>query len=38
MGAISLLTRKGEVALAKRIKRGQVLVLKALSRCLDFCL
>ena len=32
MGAVSLLTRKGEVAIAKRIERGQMLVLKTLSR------
>jgi RNA polymerase primary sigma factor len=32
MGTVSLLTRKGEVAIAKRIERGQLLVLKALSR------
>ena len=32
MGTVSLLTRKGEVAIAKRIERGQLLVLKTLSR------
>jgi RNA polymerase primary sigma factor len=32
MGTVSLLKREGEVAIAKRIERGQVLVLKALSR------
>jgi len=32
MGTVSLLTRKGEVAIAKRIERGQMRVLKTLSR------
>ena len=32
MGAIPLLTREGEVDIAKRIERGQLQVLKALSR------
>jgi RNA polymerase primary sigma factor len=32
MGAVDLLTRKGEVDLAKRIERGELLVHKALSR------
>jgi RNA polymerase primary sigma factor len=32
MGAVPLLTREGEVKIAKRIERGQVQVLKALSR------
>ena len=32
MGASSLLTREGEVEIAKRIERGQLSVLKALSR------
>ncbi|HEX2713248.1 MAG TPA: RNA polymerase sigma factor region1.1 domain-containing protein, partial [Candidatus Acidoferrales bacterium] len=32
MGSVPLLTRKGEVAIAKRIERGQVRVLKAISR------
>jgi RNA polymerase primary sigma factor len=32
MGAVPLLTREGEVALARRIERGQMLVLKAISR------
>src|ERR1039457_7339289 len=32
MGTVPLLTREGEVALAKRIERGQNRVLKALSR------
>jgi RNA polymerase primary sigma factor len=32
MGAVPLLTREGEVALAKRIERGNFLVMKALSR------
>ncbi len=32
MGAVPLLTREGEVELAKRIERGQLCVLKALSR------
>jgi RNA polymerase primary sigma factor len=32
MGAVPLLTKKGEVTLAKRIERGEALVLKALSR------
>jgi RNA polymerase primary sigma factor len=33
MGAAPLLTREGEVAIAKRIERGRVSVGKALSRC-----
>jgi RNA polymerase primary sigma factor len=32
MGAVPLLTREGVVALAKRIERGKMLVLKAISR------
>ncbi|MFQ5664637.1 MAG: RNA polymerase sigma factor RpoD [Terriglobia bacterium] len=32
MGTVPLLTREGEVAIAKRIERGQLRVLKALSR------
>jgi len=32
MGAVPLLTREGEVEIAKRIERGQNIVLKALSR------
>ncbi|HXI43838.1 MAG TPA: RNA polymerase sigma factor RpoD [Bryobacteraceae bacterium] len=32
MGAVPLLTREGEVEIAKRIERGQMIVLKALSR------
>ena len=32
MGAVPLLTREGEVALAKRIERGQFLVLKTITR------
>jgi RNA polymerase primary sigma factor len=32
MGSVPLLTREGEVAIAKRIERGQMLVLKTLSR------
>src|SRR5262245_43143481 len=32
MGTVPLLTRDGEVAIAKRIERGQVTVLKVLSR------
>src|SRR5713226_4121456 len=32
MGTVPLLTREGEVAIAKRIERGQMLVLKTLSR------
>ncbi len=32
MGAVPLLTREGEVTLAKRIERGQFLVLKAITR------
>jgi len=32
MGSVPLLTREGEVAIAKRIERGQNLVLKMLSR------
>jgi RNA polymerase primary sigma factor len=33
MGAAPLLTRDGEVAIAKRIERGRLAVRKALSRC-----
>src|SRR5712692_7380276 len=32
MGTVPLLTREGEVAIAKRIERGQLLVLKTMSR------
>jgi len=32
MGTVPLLTREGEVAIAKRIERGQLLVLKTISR------
>ena len=32
MGVVSLLTREREVAIAKRIERGQILVLKTISR------
>jgi len=32
MGSVPLLTREGEVAIAKRIERGQMLVLKTISR------
>src|SRR2546425_8089348 len=32
MGTVPLLTREGEVAIAKRIERGQMLVLKTTSR------
>jgi RNA polymerase primary sigma factor len=32
MGTVPLLTREGEVAIAKRIERGQLLVLKVISR------
>ncbi len=32
MGTVPLLTREGEVEIAKRIERGQLRVLKALSR------
>ena len=32
MGTVPLLTREGEVAIAKRIERGQMLVLKTFSR------
>jgi RNA polymerase primary sigma factor len=32
MGTVPLLTREGEVAIAKRIERGQQLVLKVISR------
>src|SRR5258708_20146275 len=32
MGMVPLLTRQGEVDIAKRIERGQLRVLKALSR------
>jgi RNA polymerase primary sigma factor len=33
MGTVPLLTREGEIELARRIERGQHSVLKALSRC-----
>ncbi len=33
MGTVPLLTREGEVEIAKRIERGQNNVLKAMSRC-----
>ena len=33
MGTVPLLTRQGEVEIAKRIERGQNNVLKAMSRC-----
>ncbi len=32
MGTVPLLTREGEVAIAKRIERGQLVVLKTISR------
>ena len=32
MGTVPLLTREGEVAIAKRIERGQLLVFKTISR------
>ena len=32
MGTVPLLTREGEVAIAKRIERGQLMVLKTISR------
>jgi RNA polymerase primary sigma factor len=32
MGSVPLLTREGEVAIAKRIERGQLRVMKTLSR------
>src|SRR3984957_20374967 len=32
MGTVPLLTREGEVAIAKRIERGQLLVLKTIPR------
>jgi RNA polymerase primary sigma factor len=32
MGAVPLLTREGEVVIAKRIERGQLLVLKTITR------
>ena len=32
MGTVPLLTREGEVEIAKRIERGQMRVLKAISR------
>src|SRR5215469_3814094 len=32
MGTVPLLTREGEVAIAKRIERGQLLVMKVISR------
>ncbi|HKG97010.1 MAG TPA: sigma-70 family RNA polymerase sigma factor, partial [Pyrinomonadaceae bacterium] len=33
MGVVPLLTREGEVAIAKRIERGQLKTQKAISRC-----
>src|SRR6266478_8353699 len=33
MGVVPLLTREGEVAIAKRIERGQIKTQKAISRC-----
>ena len=32
MGTVPLLTRDGEVEIAKRIERGQIAVLKTMSR------
>src|SRR5712692_6424701 len=32
MGRVRLLTRQGEVSIAQRIERGQILALRALSR------
>ena len=32
LGTVPLLTREGEVALAKRIERGRLLVLKTITR------
>ena len=32
MGSVPLLKREGEVAIAKRMERGQMLVLKTISR------
>src|SRR5437899_9869494 len=32
MGTVPLLTREGEVAIAKRIDRGQLVVLKTITR------
>ena len=32
MGSVPLLTREGEVVIAKRIERGQLLVMKAITR------
>jgi RNA polymerase primary sigma factor len=32
MGSVPLLTREGEVAIAKRIERGQLVVMKAITR------
>jgi RNA polymerase primary sigma factor len=32
MGTVPLLKREGEVAIAKRIERGQLRVLKSISR------
>jgi RNA polymerase primary sigma factor len=32
MGSVPLLTREGEVAIAKRIERGQLVVMKAIAR------
>ena len=36
MGTVPLLTREGEVAIAKRIERGQLLVLKTITRVADY--
>jgi RNA polymerase primary sigma factor len=32
MGSVPLLTREGEVIIAKRIERGQLVVMKAITR------
>ncbi|HXY13675.1 MAG TPA: RNA polymerase sigma factor region1.1 domain-containing protein, partial [Terriglobales bacterium] len=32
MGSVALLTREGEVVIAKRMERGQLLVMKAITR------
>ena len=32
MGTVPLLTREGEVAIAKRIERGKLAVIKSISR------
>src|SRR5690242_21571362 len=32
MGSVPLLTREGEVVIAKRIERGQLVVMKAITR------